>query len=384
MRKDLSKKNIKVLHSACLLSPSMGILKQMEEEEIAAKNLKIDWMVKFFVPKGQELKSSVILEANYVNSKYLKSFLYKLFSWFMIRIEYYLWLLKQKDVDVILIRYSVHDVFQLLFLLISKKPIFLVHHTLEEPELEMNKSFIWKIRYFSEKIIGRLCIRASSGIIGVTNEIIEYEKSRVDFLEKKSYLFPNGINVNHLIIDFLYPASKEKKILFIASEFSEWHGLDLLFEDMKTNTQQFELHLIGQLLPKDYTYAISDSRVKLHGIKDKKFIEQVSSECHIALGSFALERKNMKEACTLKVREYLSFGLPVYSGHVDVFPSEFKFYKVGLPSIAEILKYAEQFENITKLEVLNESEKYIDKAYLVGNLYNDLERYLVSRSGVMF
>ncbi len=25
---------------------------------------------------------------------------------------------------------------------------------------------------------------------------------------------------------------------------------------MKTNNQQFELHLIGQLLPKDYTYAI--------------------------------------------------------------------------------------------------------------------------------
>ena len=24
---------------------------------------------------------------------------------------------------------------------------------------------------------------------------------------------------------------------------------------MKTNNQQFELHLIGQLLPKDYTYA---------------------------------------------------------------------------------------------------------------------------------
>lgn len=369
---------MKVLHSACLLRPSVGILRQMEEEEIAAKNLNIDWMVKFFVPKGQELKSSVILEANYTNSKYLNSFLYKLFSWFMMRIEYYLWLLKQKDTDVILIRYSVHDVFQLLFLLCSKKPIFLVHHTLEESELEMNKSLIGKIRFFAEKFIGKLCIRASSGIIGVTNEIIEYEKSRVNGLKKKSYLFPNGININNLINYSRYSVSKEKKILFIASEFSEWHGLDLLFGDMKTNTQQFELHLIGQLLPKDYAYALSDSRVILHGIKDKNFIEQISSECHIALGSFALERKNMKEACTLKVREYLSFGLPVYSGHVDVFPREFKFYKVGLPSIAEILNYAEQCENTTKLEVANESAKYIDKAYLVGNLYNYLEKYLTS------
>lgn len=369
---------MKILHSACLLRPSMGILKQMSEEKLAVKKNNINWDVKFFVPKGQKIQSDIILEAKYTNDNYLSVWLYKFCAWFLIRIEYYAWLLKQKDVDVILIRYSVHDVFQLLFLLLSKKPIFLVHHTLEEPELEMNKSFIGKIRFFAEKIIGKLCIRASSGIIGVTNEIIEYEKSRVNGLEKKSYLFPNGININNLINDSRYSVSKEKKILFIASEFSEWHGLDLLFGDMKTNTQQFELHLIGSLLPKDYAYAISDSRVILHGIKDKNFIEQISSECHIALGSFALERKNMKEACTLKVREYLSFGLPVYSGHKDVFPIEFKFYKVGLPSIAEVLNYAEQCENTTKLEVANESAKYIDKAYLVGNLYNDLEKYLTS------
>ena len=369
---------MKVLHSACLLRPSMGILKQMSEEKLAGEKNNINWNVKFFVPNGQEIKSEIILEAKYTNNKYLHILLYKFFSWFMIRIEYYSWLLEQKDVDVILIRYSVHDVFQLFFLLFAKKPVFLVHHTLEEPELKMNKSLIGKIRFIAEKIIGKLCIKASSGIIGVTNEIIEYEKSRVNDMQKKAYLFPNGINIEKLKDNLDYSVDNKKKVLFIASEFSEWHGLDLLFEDMKKNTQQFELHLIGRLLPEDYAHAITDSRVVLHGVKDKCFIEQISSKCHVALGSFALERKNMREACTLKVREYLSFGLPVYSGHIDVFPVDFDFYKVGKPIISEILDYTKYCENFSKLEIIKKSERYIDKTCLVKKLYNDLESYLVS------
>lgn len=363
---------MKILHSACLLRPSMGILKQMEEEACAVKKIDITWTVKFFVPRGQKIKSNVILEARWTNNKYLHNLLYKLFSWFMIRIEYYLWLLKQKDVDVILIRYSVHDVFQLMFLLLSKKPVFLVHHTLEEPELDMNKTIIGRIRYFAEKFIGKFCIKYCYGIIGVTNEIIKYEIGRGGVSNKIAYLFPNGVNVSNSFKKVEKPISNIKKILFVASEFSEWHGLDLIFSDMKTNNDNFELHLVGKLLPEDYSYAIQDSRVILYGIKNREFIEKLSSECHVALGSFALERKNMKEACTLKVREYLSLGLPVYSGHKDVFPIDFKFYVMGNPSIKNIINFSNKCSIYTRNDIITDSEKYIDKAYIVEKLFNEI------------
>lgn len=363
---------MKILHSACLLRPSMGILKQMEEEAFAVKKMDINWTVNFFVPKGQEIQSNVILEAKWTNSKYLNNIVYKFFSWFMIRIEYYLWLLKQKDVDVILIRYSVHDIFQLIFLLVSNKPIFLVHHTLEEPELYMNKNVIGRIRYFAEKIIGKFCIKYCYGIIGVTNEIIRYEIDRGGIPNKLAYIFPNGVNVNNSLKNIEEPSSGIKKILFVASEFSEWHGLDLIFLDMKDNEDNFELHLVGKLLPVDYDYAVQDSRVILHGVKNREFIEKLSNECHIALGSFALERKNMNEACTLKVREYLSLGLPVYSGHKDVFPVDFKFYVMGNPSIKDIINFSNQCSIYTRNDIINDSKNYIDKACIVKKLFNQM------------
>lgn len=365
---------MKILHAACLLRPSMGIVKQMSEEKYIVDKLGLDWEVQFFLPKGQEKISSIIKEAKYTNNIYLNKFIYKLFAWFLIRFEYYIWLSKQKEVDVLLIRYSVHDIFQLVFLLLSKKPVFLVHHTLEEPELKMNNSFLGKIRYFFEKLIGRFCICAAYGIVGVTNEIVEYEKSRIKNKNKKSLLFPNGINIKTLQKDNSFPNLSIIKILFVASEFSEWHGLDLLLDDMKGNKKtNFELHLVGKLLSGDLEYAEKDSRIILHGIQDKEFIENLANQCHVALGSFALERKNMKEACTLKVREYLSLGLPVYSGHKDVFPISFKFYKLGKPKINEMLDYAADCSSYNRLLIVNEARNYIDKSVLTLKLYADLK-----------
>jgi hypothetical protein len=37
----------------------------------------------------------------------------------------------------------------------------------------------------------------------------------------------------------------------------------------------------------------------------------------IAIGTLGLYRKKMDEACPLKVREYLAFGLPVLAGYED-------------------------------------------------------------------
>ena len=41
------------------------------------------------------------------------------------------------------------------------------------------------------------------------------------------------------------------------------------------------------------------------------------ARCVIAFGTLALHRKQMNEACPLKVREYLAFGLPVVIGYGD-------------------------------------------------------------------
>jgi len=55
----------------------------------------------------------------------------------------------------------------------------------------------------------------------------------------------------------------------------------------------------------------------------------------VAVGTLALYRKQMQEACALKVRRYLAYGLPVILGHVDTdFIGRDEWYILSLPNTA--------------------------------------------------
>jgi hypothetical protein len=80
----------------------------------------------------------------------------------------------------------------------------------------------------------------------------------------------------------------------------------------------------------------------------------------------------MREACTIKVREYLRAGLPVYSGHSDVFPPSFPFFKEGPCSVDSIMAFAEKNEGVARADVSEAARPYIEKDRLVEGLYDDI------------
>ena len=81
----------------------------------------------------------------------------------------------------------------------------------------------------------------------------------------------------------------------------------------------------------------------------------------------------MQQACTLKVREYLSLGLAVYTGHQDIFPNDFKYYRNGNIDINTIIDYAILMKNVTRQEIKNSAVSYLSKTDLLSNLYHHLE-----------
>jgi hypothetical protein len=84
----------------------------------------------------------------------------------------------------------------------------------------------------------------------------------------------------------------------------------------------------------------------------------------------------MREACTLKVREYLANGLPVYAGHVDSgLPINFPYFFTGPPRIPEILEYARRVRNVDRVSVSSEAKSFIDKEALLLKLYNALNEH---------
>lgn len=80
----------------------------------------------------------------------------------------------------------------------------------------------------------------------------------------------------------------------------------------------------------------------------------------------------MNEGSTLKVREYLASGLPVYAGHTDCFPDEFPFFQTGSAKISDILGFVEKIKKYSKKQIAKQSEPYISKSDIMVKTYQQL------------
>lgn len=361
---------MRVLHTAALLSPTSGILAQMDCEQEAARALGLDWHVRMYCPINTTNDTTIIHSDSAIDARKLHSSLYKLSSWIKLRRNYHRWLFEQQHhFDILLLRYYIHDPFQLSFARHAKKPIYFVNHTLEAPELASPGGPTAFLRTKLETVIGRQTIPMSAGVIGVTQEIVDYELGRADCAGKRSYVYPNGIIFHNLRLeDRRSPDIPE--LLFLAN-FAPWHGLDILLNNVAKNREQFILHLVGQI-PVQLSGLTHDSRIKVHGSLDIRQIRDLSASCWIGLSSFALFRKKMKQACPLKTREYLMFGLPVYGDSPDVFPPRVPFYRVGNGTMASILGFARTTRGLKKSTVAAESKCFIDKLELLRGLHQQL------------
>ncbi|WP_439256812.1 hypothetical protein [Lonepinella sp. BR2271] len=366
---------MKVLHAALMKHAYSGILNQMTWEKQVAIKQNLDW--------------DVVLYVNQCESKFLPSDIIHVWdgshrtvdsicSWISIRRDYYKWLLEQSyKYDLLLVRHSFVDPFQSLFLKQVKVPVYLVHHTLEVPEIKlMSKGLKSILKTNMESFFGKISINNAQGVIAVTNEIFEYENNRVGQKFKNKIIYPNGISYNDVnLVD--NRADSVPELLFVASYFNPWHGLDLLLNDLKNTSEKFILHIVGNLSQADKLIAQQDSRIVLHGHLPSSEIQRLVSQCWIGLSSFALFRQDMQEACTLKVREYLKNGLPVYSGHKDIFPQDFNYYKVGKPDFESILEYARNVRDVERNRISESAMPYIEKELLLKCLYSTLEHIVV-------
>lgn len=363
-------KKLRVLHSAALLSPPSGILAQMDWEQDAANTLGLDWKVHMYCPIHSRNKAAVLHCDNAIDAQQLQSPMGKLLAWIKLRRNYHRWLLQQQDrFDIFLLRYYVHDPFQLAFVRRCKKPVYFVHHTLEVPELALPGGVSGLVRANLETLLGRPTLTKAAGLIGVTQEIVDYELARAGCPNKPTYVYPNGIVFKELQVEDRRSADVPE-LLFVAN-FAPWHGLDILLKNIAQSKEPFVLHLVGKI-PDELMALTQDPRIKVHGHLNQQQIQQLSAQCWVGLSSFALFRKKMKQACPLKVREYLMLGLPVYGDYIDVFPPNAPYFEAAGKKIGEILKFARSVRAISKPDVAFSSEKYINKLSLLDALARKL------------
>lgn len=358
---------MRVLHSAALLTPGTGIVNQMTWEQEAARKLGLDWDTRLFCP---DRGAGIIHVPFAVKSSGPAQ---KVSAWFSLRSAYAAWLRSvESKYDVVLLRYYVHDPYQHAFVTKSTRPVYFVHHTLEASELKLGGPSGY-VRAFGDRLIGDKTVRSAAGLIGVTAEIAAWQVQRAGKGKIASFVYPNGIMSDAK--DLLPEARGDiPHILFVASEFFPWHGLDLLLDDLsRFPGNNFRLHVVGRVNAQLRRQAADDSRVTFHGSLVRAELALLAQSCWVGLSSFALSRNGMEQACTLKVREYLSQGIPVYCGYAETLPTHFPFVRRGPAKIGEILRYCNEVRNVARLDVRESAMPYIDKAELLIKLYHELK-----------
>ncbi|KRA37437.1 hypothetical protein ASD81_01530 [Nocardioides sp. Root614] len=285
----------------------------------------------------------------------------------------YRWLVDiQDDYDVILLRHLQYDTHRPSAARKLRVPFLSVHHTLEVPEIRLSGGISGRMREIAERSIGVRAIRAGDGIVGVTSEITEYEQRRAR-TDLPTFVLPNGIDPHG--VELLDDRRGEvPELLFVASTFAPWQGVDLLMDAVRDSSEAFVLHLVGTIPDGALPPGPLDPRVRLHGHRSRSEINDIAATAWLGLSAFALERKQMTEACSLKVREYLASGLPTYAGHRDVFPPSEFFFRTGPVSMNAILSYAHEMRRQSREDVRRASLPHVAKATILTTVSAQLAR----------
>lgn len=273
--------------------------------------------------------------------------------------------------DIVMMRHMTFDPFAFVFAPFIRNRVS-VHHAKEVEELRLiRKGWKGRAAAWLEQKSGRFSVRRAKMVLGVTQEIAEYERgTRAPC--KKIGVYPNGVDISQVSVLADNRVSGEIHAAFICGTFSDWHGLDKLIDAVDANIFSgddvpFVVHLIGKL-SETQVQQLSENEIrrnvfKSYGVLTADEYVPILRKCDFGMTSFALERKAILEASTLKVREMLAMGFPVYSGHKDVaLPEGEDFVKITeRPTVSEMIAFATHTKCISRRHVRERSKGRIDK-----------------------
>lgn len=153
-------------------------------------------------------------------------------------------------------------------------------------------------------------LKETNALVAVSPAILEYY-TKFDIPKK---VVSNGITLANKVKK--NTKSKEGvSIVFVGSRGMQWHGLGHIFK-LASQLKDITFNIVGYLqsdFPK-----ITLKNVHFLGWLEKEELDKIYASSNIGIGSFGNHLVGKPIDSTLKVREYLSHGLPVMLGHYDV------------------------------------------------------------------
>lgn len=355
-------KPLKIVHLTVYRDLPAGIRKQIKWEQSASARLTGAEWTSLAVHGGEPVESF----ERRIPAPFRAMFLRNLYGWLVVR-------RLAKNHDVVLLRHMPFDPFALIFAPFIKNRVG-VHHSREVEELPLiSPGLSGRLAGWLEGITGWVAVRCAKGILGVTNEIARFQVA-TRASGKPSGLFANGIDLDTVGEVEDRRSDSSTQVVFICNTFSEWHGLDRLVDAVRNASDIPEglfIHLIGQLSEaQQRLIAELGPRAQLfriHGFLKTEAYRALLAQADAGLGSLAMDRQNLREGATLKVREMLGMGLPVYSGHVDTALDEtFPYYRlVPNVDIAGLDSFAREMKTHSRSDVRSASAPFIEKSAMM-------------------
>lgn len=305
----------------------------------------------------------------------------------------YAWMFVRKiacQYDFVMLRHMAFDPFAIIFSPLIKNRIS-VHHSKEAEELLLvREGFRGRMASAFECITGRFSVRHTTGILGVTDEIARYERD-LHAPNKPCSVYPNGVYPELIpLADDLRKPGEIHAVLF-SGKFPRWIGLDRLVDAAdrycpESSGETLNIHLIGELtaVQRDLVRATPRRRsiFTTHGSLPLEQYRETIMPCDVGIGSLALDRNGLVQGSTLKVRELLAMGIPVYSGHSDTsIPINHPHYRqTDKLDISELINFAKIQKQFTRQEVRNHSLSYISKQAAMENTVKWMKSLMRKRS----
>jgi glycosyltransferase involved in cell wall biosynthesis len=158
-------------------------------------------------------------------------------------------------------------------------------------------------------------LTAVGGFVAVTHEL----GKRFESFGQPIEVIANGITLGDFQIS---PPATEgaARLVFVGTAGTPWHGLERVTE-LAELFPEIVIDVIGGT-EADWRRITASSQIPpanlhFHGALPRERYEPLLRQATAAIGSLALFKNDMEEACPLKVREYLACGLPVIAAYRD-------------------------------------------------------------------
>lgn len=171
----------------------------------------------------------------------------------------------------------------------------------------------------------RTIYRSASGFVCVGYTLAR----RLEPLGKPTVVVTNGVDLD--VREVLPPPENERLgFVLLAGAQTEWHGVDKVL-DMATAMPDCDFTLIG--VEESQLPAAPSDNVRSFGLLPREEYEPLLAQADVAIGPIAMDRVGRYENSSLKVPEYLAYGLPVIIGYeeTDFIGSE-AWYLLRLPA----------------------------------------------------